>query len=189
MSTRHILLLLSVAFFASFMGALAWRWVYLSPLDSGTPTPGGSTSQLVEDLVGSPRPDFTLGGADGARVSASDFDGRVVLLNFWATWCKPCREEMPMLVGLDERFSGSGFQVVGVALDDVAQAREFASELGIDYPILVGSTDVMAAVRLYGNVSGVLPYSVLIGRDGIVRWVHLGPLDETELVPRIRELL
>lgn len=188
MSTRHVFLLLSIAFLASFVGAMAWRWVYLSPLEDGAAT-NASSGQLVGDLLGSPRPDYTLGRDDGARVSASEFDGKVVLLNFWATWCKPCREEMPMLVGLNDSLAGSGLQVVGIALDDVAQAREFAAQLGVNYPVLVGSTDVMAAVRLYGNLTGVLPYSVLIGRDGIIRWTHLGVLDEDELIARIRALL
>jgi len=122
-------------------------------------------------------------------VSASDFDGSVVLVNFWATWCKPCREEMPMLVELHAEFGDADLQVVGIALDDVQQARDFAAELGVNYPILVGSTDVMAVVRLYGNLSGVLPYSVLIDRAGTIRWAHLGVLEKTDLAGRIRELL
>lgn len=130
-----------------------------------------------------------LGSSSGEQVSASSFDGSVTLVNFWATWCKPCREEMPMLVGLYKAYSQSGFQVVGVAIDDVKQARDFAAGLGVNYPILVGSTDVMVMARSYGNLSGVLPYSVLIGRDGIVRWTHLGGLKEKELVRRIEELL
>ena len=189
MNTRHVLLLLAVASLASFTGAMAWRWVYMSPLPAAGTLPVSTAEQAPENLVGSRRPDYTLGNKDGAWVSASDFDGQVVLVNFWATWCKPCREEMPMLVGLDDRFAESEFQVVGIALDDVQQAREFAAELGVDYPILVGSTNVMATVRLYGNLSGVLPFSVLIGRDGNIRWTHLGVLDEAELVPRIQELL
>lgn len=94
-----------------------------------------------------------------------------------------------MLAELYREHVGSGLQVVGIALDDVAAAREFAAELGIDYPILVGSTDVMAVVRLYGNVSGVLPYSVLIDREGMIAWTHLGVLEEEELAGQIDVLL
>jgi len=143
----------------------------------------------AEDLVGSARPPFTLGGIDGNRVSASDFDGQVVLINFWATWCAPCREEMPMLAGLHERFSGQGFQVIGIAMDDVQQARDFVSEIGIAYPVLVGMTDVMATSLAYGNRAGYLPYSVLVGRDGVVRWTQLGVVDEADIAERIQTLL
>lgn len=142
-----------------------------------------------EPIVGQRRPDYTLGTAEGSRVSASDFDGRVVLVNFWATWCTPCREEMPMLMDLRRRHFEQGLEVVGIALDDVQRARDFAAELGIEYPILVGSTDVMATMRLYGNDSGVLPYSVLVDRDGIVRWTLLGALDAPKLRREIEALL
>ena len=94
-----------------------------------------------------------------------------------------------MLARLQSELQPQGFEVVGIALDDVAQAREFADGLGIDYPILVGSTDVMMVSQLYGNRSGVLPYSVLLDRDGIVRWTYLGELKEKALREEIDRLL
>ena len=138
-------------------------------------------SPAAESLIGKSRPDFTLGSATGERVSAADFDGRVVLLNFWATWCEPCREEMPMLSSLSEEFSDRGVQIVGIALDDVQQARDFLQELGIEYTNLVGTVDVMALSRAYGNQAGLLPFSVLIDQEGIVRQTWLGVLNEAEL--------
>ena len=186
---RHIILLLSIALLASLAGALAYRRVYLEPVPQGAEAFALAQKTSAEQLIGSRRPDYTLGSDSGAMVSAGDFDGSVVLVNFWATWCKPCREEMPMLVELHNEFGDMDLQVVGIALDDVQQARDFAAELGVNYPILVGSTDVMAVVRLYGNLSGVLPYSVLIDRAGTIRWAHLGVLEKTDLAGRIRELL
>ena len=141
------------------------------------------------DLVGQPRPPWTLGAADGRRVSAHEFDGDVVLLNFWATWCAPCRAEMPMLVEVQRDYADRGFEVIGIALDDVQQARDFADELGVDYTILVGGADVMAAGVAYGNAAGMLPYSVLIDRDGIVRWTVLGELHRDDLAQRLEPLL
>ena len=94
-----------------------------------------------------------------------------------------------MLSALHDRLSGQGFQVLGIALDDVQQARDFVEELGIRYPVMVGGADVMATGVLYGNRAGLLPYSVLVDRQGIIRWTSLGALETSELDARIKELL
>jgi peroxiredoxin len=190
MSLSQRILLLSIAVLAGIGGSLSYRYFSqpdLSRLDIARSQE--AVQEQVPDLVGAPRPDYRLGSSEGAWVSAADFDGQPVLVNFWATWCQPCREEMPMLSALYEELEPAGFTVVGIALDDVEQARQFAAELGINYPILVGSTDVMAVVRDYGNVSGVLPYSVLLDSDGIIRWTYLGELQEAELRSEISSLL
>lgn len=193
MNARFAILVLLVAVLAGFGGAAAWRLLTMDR--SPDSAPAGAEQALAdgqrsaEAMVGERRPDYTLGSSGGERVLAADFDGSVVLVNFWATWCAPCREEMPMLAALYREHVADGLQVVGIALDDVAAAREFAAELGIDYPVLVGSTDVMAVARLYGNVSGMLPYTVLIDRDGVIRWTRLGVLEEAELQRRLGELL
>jgi thiol-disulfide isomerase/thioredoxin len=189
MNARQSFLLVSIAVLAGFGAAAAYRMITAERMPSGARQMLEYGQRSAEEMVGQRRPDYTLGGGGGERVSAADFDGSVVLVNFWATWCAPCREEMPMLAGLYREHVGSGLQLVGIALDDVQAAREFAAELGIDYPILVGSTDVMAVVRLYGNVSGVLPYSVLIDREGMIRWTRLGALEEADLRRRVGELL
>ncbi len=183
-------LLVSIALVAAIGGSVAYQWW------AGTRVPESTLASMPatvtaspESIVGNLRPDYTLGSSTGERVSAADFDGSVVLVNFWATWCAPCRAEMPMLAELHRELADTGFEVVGIALDEVAQAREFAAELGIDYPILVGSTDVMTVVMLYGNRGGMLPYSVLLDRDGIVRWTYLGELKEDELRAQIEALL
>lgn len=139
----------------------------------------------VRDLVGGRRPDFTLNDVNGKPVSASDFDGAGWLVNFWATWCKPCVEEMPMLSRLQQEYAGQGFRVVGIALDDPQRAGDFAADLKIDYTVLVGKTDVVLTGRRFGNATGMLPFSVLIDADGIVRWAHLGALSRDELQRQI----
>ena len=144
---------------------------------------------VEQELVGQRRPDFSLAGTSGEFITANDFDGQVWLINFWATWCTPCREEMPMLAYTREFLKEDGFEVLGIALDDVQQARDFLDELDIRYPNAVGGADVMATGVLYGNQAGLLPYSVLIDRDGIVRWTSLGELDEEELGVRVDQLL
>jgi peroxiredoxin len=144
--------------------------------------------QTDNDLLGMRRPDFTLDSVNGEKVSASDFDGQVWLVNFWATWCKPCVEEMPMLSQVQSDFAGQGVTVVGIALDDAERARQFARDLSIQYPILVGQADVVLTGRYYGNSSGLLPFSVLVDAEGVVRWSHLGALDHDELLRQITSL-
>lgn len=141
-----------------------------------------------DDLLGKKRPDFTLRNLAGAPVSASDFDGQVWLANFWATWCKPCVDEMPMLSRLQRDLAGQGVKIVGIALDDEERARRFARDMSIAYPILVGQADVVLTGRRYGNSTGLLPFSVLVGADGMVRWTHLGALNHEELLRQIQSL-
>jgi thiol-disulfide isomerase/thioredoxin len=125
----------------------------------------------------------------GKQVSASDFDGQIWLVNFWATWCAPCVEEMPMLSDLQLEYADKGVRILGIALDDPGRAREFAENMSLQYPTLVGQADVAVTGRRYGNSTGMLPFSVLIDAAGIIRWTHLGALDREELQIQIQALL
>ena len=187
---KQIIIMAAVAVMAASGGY--FMAMMLSP-ESGqqdySPVAEARAVNQLEDLLGRRRPDFELGDMNGATVSAADFDGKIMLLNFWATWCKPCIEEVPMLTRLQNDYAGRGVQVVGIALDDARKVREFASGLAINYPILVGSTETILAGRRYGNRSGMLPYSVLVDAEGIVRWAYLGALDKEELEAQIRSLL
>lgn len=182
MQRSTTLLFIAVAVFAGIAGALTGVVLQEDP-NTGEAAAGPAA------LIGKARPPFTLGASDGQRISAGDFDGQVMLINFWATWCTPCREEMPMLNELQAELGPSGLAVVGIALDDVARARDFAAQLGIDYTILVGAGDVMAIGRVYGNQAGVLPYTVLVDREGVVRWTYLGELKRPALLAQITPLL
>lgn len=188
MSWPQRFLLISIALLAGIGGSLAYRFL-TQPMPPSTQETMAALRQEAPDLVGLQRPDYRLGNSEGQWVTAADFDGNIVLMNFWATWCQPCREEMPMLARLHRELGDSGLEVVGIALDDVAQARQFAADLGIDYPILVGSTDVMTVGQRYGNRSGVLPYSVLLDRAGTIRWTYLGELKEAALREEISRLM
>lgn len=183
--TKTTILLLIIAGLAGAGGG----WLVTEKILKDKPPAGSEAAVGASELVGNLRPDFSLGSTSGEIISAADFDGQVLLINFWATWCKPCREEMPMLSGLHERLAGKGFTVLGIAMDDVQHAREFVDEFQITYPNAVGGVDVMATGVLYGNHSGLLPYSVLIDRSGIVRWTFLGELESSELEAQINGLL
>lgn len=153
--------------------------------DSGSP---GSVTGAPSLLVGETRPDFALPGLSGQTVAADDFSGSVLLVNFWATWCEPCRIEMPMLQKLQTQWEARGLRIVGVALDDEDRVREFAADLGISYTVLVGGAEAMKMGQDWGNHGGLLPYSVLVDRDGVVRWAALGELEEPELRRKIEAL-
>jgi thiol-disulfide isomerase/thioredoxin len=138
--------------------------------------------------VGQSRPDFSLVDLDGARVEAGDFAGRAMLVNFWATWCAPCRREMPVLQAASKRH-GEALAVVGIALDDPEPVASFVDELGIDYTILVGQDDVLDVQRAWGNDVGAMPYTVLVDGEGIVRWRHYGEVTAEELGEALGDVL
>jgi thiol-disulfide isomerase/thioredoxin len=113
---------------------------------------------------GTPAPNFTLETLDGKNVSLADFHGKAVLVNFWATWCGPCKIETPWLVELQNQYGSQGLQVVGVAMDDSSkdEIAKFAKDMGVNYPVLLGKEAVGDA---YGGVPA-LPESFFVGRDG-----------------------
>lgn len=110
--------------------------------------------------------EFSMLDLAGETRSSSEWQGKVVLLNFWATWCPPCIEEIPELIELQDSYAAQGLQIVGVAVDDEAAVRAFAAGMGFNYPILPGETDAIELSQRYGNRQGVLPYSVFIDREG-----------------------
>ena len=133
-------------------------------------------------------PDFTLHAMGGPNLRLKEQRGRVVMVNFWATWCGPCRQEMPQLNRLYEKYKGSGFVLLGVNVDDdVSKAAEVASKLGVTFPVLL-DTD-KAVSKLYDL--STMPSTVIIDRDGKVRYVHRGYLTgyEDNYEKQIRELL
>ncbi len=133
------------------------------------------TPQAVSPTSRDPAPGFTLGTLDGQVVSLSDYRGQRVLINFWATWCPPCRFEMPAIESVYRGYSDRDFVVLGVNLEESPRTvQPFVKELGLSFPILM-DTDGEAAM-LYG-VRG-LPTSVFVDRDGMVAMRHIGPMDE-----------
>jgi peroxiredoxin len=107
----------------------------------------------------------------------SEWQGKVLLINFWATWCPPCVSEMPDLVALQNDLAGKNLQVVGIGIDSPSNIREFADKHQITYPLLLGGLEGSELSRQFGNESGGLPFTILIGADGSVRKTYMGRLD------------
>jgi thiol-disulfide isomerase/thioredoxin len=107
--------------------------------------------------------------------------GKVLVVNFWATWCVPCREEIPALLRVQKKHVAKSVKIVGIALDNVDKVREYAAEMKIDYAVLIGSMETMAIAKDLGNRAGVLPYTVVLDRTGKVAHTHAGALTESAL--------
>ena len=190
--TRFRIILVAVALLAAGSGYFLAMLLSGPAIRDPLPTPLGpvdaTTVSAPDDLVGQRRPDFSLVDLSGQTVVSETFDGEVLLINFWATWCAPCTEEIPMLSEFQKDYAGRGVRVVGIAVDDPVRARAFAAELQPDYTMLFGQPDAMLAGRRYGNRSGMLPFSVLVDASGIVRWARLGALDRAGLEAQLAAL-
>lgn len=120
------------------------------------------------DLAGKPRP-------------AAEWEGQVLIWNFWATWCAPCREEIPLLIATREKYRPSGVEIVGIAIDNATKVREFSISFAISYPVLLAGADGLELMRKLGNTSGGLPYTVVVDRSGNVVRRKLGALKQGDL--------
>ena len=146
----------------------------------------GTASSAIAPAT--PAPDFTLHAMSGRDMRLKEQRGRVVMVNFWATWCAPCRQEMPQLNRLYEKYRSSGFMLFGVNVDDdPSKAAEVAAKLGVTFPVLLDANKSVS--KLYDL--NTMPSTVLIDREGTVRYVHRGYLAgyENNYEKQIRELL
>lgn len=144
----------------------------------------GFTSHLTTSSIA---PDFTLESLDGKSMRLSDLRGKAVLLNFWATWCGPCKIEMPWFVDFQKQYGSQGLQIVGVAMDDASKAdiAKFAKDMGVNYPILIGKESVGDQ---YGGVPA-LPESFVISRDGKIMDKIIGLRGKAEIEDSIKKAL
>lgn len=118
-----------------------------------------------------------------------DWQGQVLVVNFWATWCAPCREEMPMFVEARRAYAPKGVEFVGIGIDSAGKMQEFARTYGIGYPLLVADSGAIDLMRDLGNRAGALPYTVVLDRSGSVVHRHLGALDRAALDRILQGLL
>ncbi len=145
------------------------------------------TSKLAGDVRGMPAPNFELATLDGKVVKLSDYRGKAVLLNFWATWCSPCKVEMPWFVDLQNKYGNDGLVILGVAMDDsdTPAIAKFANKMGVNYPVLLGTNEVSEE---YGNVE-FLPTSFYIDREGKIVGKGTGLLGRNEIEENVQKAL
>ena len=110
-------------------------------------------------------------------------------MNFWATWCEPCRKEIPIFVQMQEKYAAKGLQFVGISIDQADKTSEFARNFSINYPNLIGTFDAVEVSRLAGNKRGVLPYTVILDRKGQIAATELGGVTQEKLEALLRPLL
>jgi thiol-disulfide isomerase/thioredoxin len=126
-------------------------------------------------------PDFTLTDLEGVQRSIRSWPGKSMVVNFWATWCAPCRREIPLLNRVQTQHASEGFQLVGVAVDFRDDVVKFAQEIGIDYPVLVGEQDGLEAVNKFGQGSLGFPFTVFTDNQHRIIAFHLGELEQAEM--------
>ena len=134
-------------------------------------------------------PEFSFTDLEDRERHSSEWSGHVLVLNFWATWCPPCRAEIPGFIKLQEKYAGNQVQFVGIAVDEKDLVAEFAKNMGINYPLLLGELDAVKLSELMGNRFGGLPYTVVIDREGSIRHRQPGEMREDELESIITGLL
>ncbi|WP_421793930.1 TlpA family protein disulfide reductase [Hydrocarboniphaga effusa] len=138
-------------------------------------------SPTVIDEPGGQAPAISLPDLTGQPRTLAEFRGKLVLVNFWATWCTPCLKEIPMLIDMQTRFGEQGLQIVGPAMDTPEAVRNKAPQLGIPYPVLVGDAEIVDAMQALGDTLGALPYSVLIDANGEIVFRKHGEFERDEL--------
>ena len=153
-------------------------------LRGGPGTTGISDEADVEGLFAAPMPDLS-----GTTVTLARWRGKVLVVNFWATWCVPCREEIPDFVQLQKEFGDRGIQFVGIAADQADKVDLFARELQINYPLLIGNYAALELAKRVGNKISALPFTVVLDRDGRLVHRQLGILKADKLRAIFAELL
>ncbi len=144
----------------------------------------------VDGAVDDPIETFELKGLDGGVYHLANWKGKVIVLNFWASWCSSCQIEIREFIQLQNQYGAQGLQVIGLGVDQARKLRNVSRTLGINYPIMVTDSDaVRPLLQKWGNERGVVPFTVIIDRAGQVQIIHRGPIYRDELEELFKPLL
>ena len=167
------------------LAVLAVISVLAAPASAGSAFSPG-TLEAANGAAWGNAPDFTLTTVDGKDFTLSSLKGKVILLNFWATWCPPCRGEIPDFIELAGDYKNSGFEIVGVSLDSSPKKlSKFVKSSGINYPVMLGNKKITAK---YGGVRGI-PTTFIIDRNGNIANKHVGRVEKTRLEKELLQLI
>ena len=147
--------------------------------------PLSSSSQAAQ----TPLPEFSLPDLSGKQHSIKEWQGKVLVINFWATWCPPCLKEMPEFEAMQQKYSSKGLQFLGIALDDPEPVKEFITQKKINYPILIGQDQGTKLAYSFGNVVNTVPFTVIVDNKGMIVKRQMGALTKEELLKIVMPLL
>src|SRR5688572_17292691 len=158
-------------------------------LASRPPEPAAPVTTTAQATTPTHRPSFSLVDLDGKQRSSDEYAGQAVIFNFWATWCAPCRREIPMLNALQAEHGPRGLQVLGIAMDTPENIALYRKELNIEYPSLQGELEAVAVGRQFGLDLYALPISVFTDKQGRILGVHMGELTREQAEPYLAKML
>ncbi len=205
---RNTLVITAVLFILATFSWAGWaNWEYrqqaAEPLTASAPqgelvaSPAGGAPQYLSPLQGKPAPEFTLEDLSGKKVSLASYKGKAVLLNFWATWCGPCKIETPWLIELRNQYAAQGFEVLGISADDIdrdnpaklsqekQEIARFVQQMRMPYPVLIDGDSIS---KPYDGLDA-LPASFFVDRNGIVVAAQLGLTSKSEIEANIKKAL
>jgi thiol-disulfide isomerase/thioredoxin len=175
---KRSILIVTVAIIA-FVGGLSVRNLLSSPLDKAKVSED-SHQKLTE---------FSLPDLSGKPHNINEWQGKVLVINFWATWCPPCLKEMPAFEAIHAEYEKKGLQFIGIALDDADLVKEFIASKLITYPILLGEDQGTKLAHDLGNIVNTVPFTVIVNKQGLVVKSHMGELTREQLLEIITPLL
>lgn len=172
----RVLLIFGIALFALMAGALFYAArIPVQQESAARPQPQPAQTEAMT------HPAFSLPDLEGVSREFTEWDGKHRLLNFWATWCAPCRREIPMLKDFQDKHGEAGFQIIGIAVDYPEEVTQYAAEAEFNYPILIGQQDAMAVAESSGIEFIGMPFTMFVARDGEYLGAYLGELHQSHL--------
>jgi len=158
--------------------------IYVASQRAGVPPPSPASPAAVSSVMNLSLPDPA-----GKEQRFDQWKGKVLVVNFWATWCAPCREEMPEFMRAQKQFGDKGLQFVGIAVDQADKVQQYVAEIGLNYPAVIGGFGAMELSKTLGNELMALPFTVVLDRQGSVAHTQLGVLKPEKLDALIKSLL